>query len=114
VALISTAANVDTLEKTNKVIRLTTNKKSARQHPINFSILSGADANKFTLSGAVLTFKATAFKDRDDAAYRVNIQAIQMDNRWSTPRVEGIAKKTLTVTVHNRILRITTADVSTV
>jgi hypothetical protein len=39
-------------------------------------ILSGADANKFTLKGNKLTFEATDFEARSDVAYRVKVQGL--------------------------------------
>jgi hypothetical protein len=57
-----TTANVSTLEKTDKVIDLTANKSG-----VSFSITGNdTDGNKFSLSGATLTFKATDFKDQGD------------------------------------------------
>ncbi|VVM18474.1 hypothetical protein BSPWISOXPB_5178 [uncultured Gammaproteobacteria bacterium] len=108
---ITTAANVDTLEKTNKVIGLTaTPIKNTFFQLIGFAIVGGADVNKFTLNGSELTFKATEFKDGSDNTYRVNIKATWKNTWWNDFETDV---KTLTVTVHNRILRITTADVST-
>jgi hypothetical protein len=43
-----------------------------------FEIIDGEDANKFTLKGNELTFKATAFKARNNATYRVNIRATKL------------------------------------
>ena len=108
---ITTAANVDTLEKTNKVIGLTaTPIKNIFFQLTGFAIVGGADVNKFTLNGSELTFKATEFKDGSDNTYRVNIKATWKNSWWNDFETDV---KTLTVTVHNRILRITTADVST-
>ena len=108
---ITTAANVDTLEKTNKVIGLTaTPIKNIFFQLTGFAIVGGADVNKFTLNGSELTFKATEFKDGSDNTYRVNIKATWKNSWWNEFKTDV---KTLTVTVHNRILRITTADVST-
>jgi hypothetical protein len=45
-----------------------------------FEIIDGEDANKFTLKGNELTFKATAFKARNNATYRVNIRATKVEN----------------------------------
>jgi hypothetical protein len=57
-----TTANVSTPEKTDKVIDLTANKSG-----VSFSITGNdTDGNKFSLSGATLTFKATDFKDQGD------------------------------------------------
>jgi hypothetical protein len=36
--------------------------------------------HKFTLKGNELTFKATAFKARNNATYRVNIRATKVEN----------------------------------
>ncbi|CAC9436718.1 hypothetical protein [uncultured Gammaproteobacteria bacterium] len=104
--VIITADVFYTPENTDKVITLATNKGGA-----SFTILDDADASKFTLEeGNKLTFKATAFKARSDATYRVNIKATKGNEA---------TKKTLAVTVVAKnlddygVLRITTADVST-
>jgi hypothetical protein len=55
---ITTAANFDTLEKTNKVIRLTVIRNVDIFKLKGFAIVGGEDANKFTLNGSELTFKA--------------------------------------------------------
>ena len=108
--------NVSTPENTDKVIWLTTNKSG-----VNFTMIEGADANKFTLAGNELTFKGTAFEARSDATYRVKIKATRGNE--TTNRDDETTEKTLTVTVINPntgdnpdndgALRITTADVST-
>jgi hypothetical protein len=41
-----------------------------------FEIIDGEDANKFTLKGNELTFKATAFKARNNATYRVTLSGL--------------------------------------
>ncbi|VVM25562.1 hypothetical protein BSPWISOXPB_9246 [uncultured Gammaproteobacteria bacterium] len=40
--------------------------------------ITGGDADKFTLNGNKLTFKATALKDGNDATYRINIKATKV------------------------------------
>jgi hypothetical protein len=45
-----------------------------------FAIVGGEDANKFTLNGSELTFKAPEFQDGSDNTYRVNIKAT-----WKNP-----------------------------
>ncbi|VVM22918.1 hypothetical protein BSPWISOXPB_2648 [uncultured Gammaproteobacteria bacterium] len=65
-----------------------------------FEIIDGEDANKFTLKGDELTFKATAFKARNNATYRVNIRATKVENNIINFFVEAV-EKTLTVTVIN-------------
>jgi hypothetical protein len=72
---ITTAANFDTLEKTNKVIRLTVIRNVDIFKLKGFAIVGGEDANKFTLNGSELTFKAPEFQDGSDNTYRVNIKA---------------------------------------
>jgi type II secretory pathway component HofQ len=70
---ITTAANFDTLEKTNKVIMLTaTPIRSTVFQLIGFAIVGGADVNKFTLNGSELTFKAPEFQDGSDNTYNSN------------------------------------------
>jgi hypothetical protein len=68
--------------------------------------VGGEDANKFTLNGSELTFKAPEFQDGSDNTYRVNIKATW--SHWA--RGLRTAEKTLTVTVHDGKLHITTAD----
>ncbi|VVH58669.1 hypothetical protein, partial [bacterium endosymbiont of Bathymodiolus sp. 5 South] len=107
---ITTAANVDTLEKTNKVIRLTTaslGKANSLYSLVGFAILPSADNDKFTLNGSELTFKATDFKAQNNT-YRVNIKATWMSQMSNNDFRTDV--KTLTVTVHNGELHITTAD----
>jgi hypothetical protein len=74
---ISVVGAFSTPENTAKVIDLTTNGNNSDSGfiSIDFAILPGADANKFTLAGNKLTFKATDFEARSDVAYRVKVQA---------------------------------------
>ena len=94
---ITTADAFSTPENTNKVIALATNNKDPLMSDV-FEIIDGEDANKFTLKGDELTFKATAFKARSDATYRVNIKATKVENNAAKSFVEAV-EKTLTVTV---------------
>jgi hypothetical protein len=68
---ITTASNFSTPENTAKVIDLTADVAVRGDNSLDFAILSGADANKFTLKGNELTFEATDFEARSDVAYRV-------------------------------------------
>ncbi len=92
---ITTADAFSTPENTAKVIDLTTNVNNDSDFiSIDFAILPGADANKFTLAGNKLTFKATDFEARSDVAYRVKVQAtLRLLTFIKT------AEKTITVTV---------------
>jgi hypothetical protein len=63
------------LVNTAKVIDLTADVTVGSIDSLDFAILSGADANKFTLKGNQLTFEATDFEARINAAYRVKVQA---------------------------------------
>ncbi|VVM21701.1 hypothetical protein BSPWISOXPB_9947 [uncultured Gammaproteobacteria bacterium] len=72
---ITTASNFSTPENTAKVIDLTADVTVSGSNSLDFAILSGADANKFTLKGNKLTFEATDFEARSDVAYRVKVQA---------------------------------------
>ncbi|SHN93831.1 hypothetical protein BCLUESOX_1072, partial [bacterium endosymbiont of Bathymodiolus sp. 5 South] len=96
---ITTADAFSTPENTNKVITLATNNKDPLMYNV-FEIIDGEDANKFTLKGDELTFKATAFKARNNATYRVNIRATKVENNIINFFVEAV-EKTLTVTVIN-------------
>ncbi len=121
-ALRITTADVSTPENTDKVITLITNKSDTnlfRNMITTFDIGGGADAKRFTLAGNKLTFKATAFKARNNT-YRVNIRVLQSRfDRGFEGNLPETAYKTLTVTVTKNpdddgALRITTAaDVST-
>jgi hypothetical protein len=61
--------------KISAVIDLTADVAVRGDNSLDFAILSGADANKFTLKGNELTFEATDFEARSDVAYRVKVQA---------------------------------------
>jgi hypothetical protein len=74
--------NVSTPENTDKVIWLTTNKSG-----VNFTMIEGADANKFTLAGNELTFKGTAFEARSDATYRVSVITLSVFSGVETSAV---------------------------
>ena len=97
---ITTADAFSTPENTAKVIDLTTNGNNSDSGfiSIDFAILPGADANKFTLAGNKLTFKATDFEARSDVAYRVKVQAIRTV-RFGVLTSIITAEKTITVTV---------------
>ena len=95
---ITTADAFSTPENTAKVIDLTTNVNDSGFISIDFAILPGADANKFTLAGNKLTFKATDFEARSDVAYRVKVQAIRTV-RFGVLTSIITAEKTITVTV---------------
>ncbi len=90
---ITTGANFSTPENTAKVIDLTTD-GGVGFFSINFAILPGEDADKFTLVGNDLTFEATDFEAQSDATYRVKVRA----TRKATIQTD-IAEKTITVTV---------------
>jgi hypothetical protein len=74
------ATNFDTLEKTNKVIRLTAAPiRSTIFQLIGFAIVGGADVNKFTLNGSELTFKAPEFQDGSGmGGHDINIISIMI------------------------------------
>ncbi|CAC9495687.1 hypothetical protein [uncultured Gammaproteobacteria bacterium] len=95
---ITTADAFSTPENTAKVIDLTTNVNDSGFISIDFAILPGADANKFTLAGNKLTFKATDFEARSDVAYRVKVQAIRKVRLGVITSIIT-AEKTITVTV---------------
>ena len=97
---ITTEANISTPENTAKVIDLTTDVNSDIGFTlIDFAILPGADANKFTLAGNKLTFKATDFEARSDVAYRVKVQATKKVRILGVVASTMTAEKTITVTV---------------
>ena len=97
---ITTEANISTPENTAKVIDLTTDVNSDIGFTsIDFAILPGADANKFTLAGNKLTFKATDFEVRSDVAYRVKVQATKKVRILGVVASTMTAEKTITVTV---------------
>jgi hypothetical protein len=118
--LITTPDVVSTPENRDKLITLITDfgaKVNSRFFHLGFVILPSEDADKFTLkkgssSGTYeLTFKATAFKARDNA-YRVKVRAI-----WTNKAVHTVStsEKTLTVNVtktdlNDGELHITTAN----
>ncbi len=95
---ITTADAFSTPENTAKVIDLTTNVNDSGFISIDFAILPGADANKFTLAGNKLTFKATDFEARSDVAYRVKVQATRKVRLGVITSIIT-AEKTITVTV---------------
>jgi hypothetical protein len=64
--------------------------------------VGGEDANKFTLNGSELTFKAPEFQDGSDNTYRVNIKATW--SHWA--RGLRTAEKTLTVTGNSGALKV--------
>ncbi|VVM26946.1 hypothetical protein BSPWISOXPB_5634 [uncultured Gammaproteobacteria bacterium] len=100
-------------ENKNKTIRLAIN-KSADFGQIGyrfFTIVDGLDASKFTLKGRELTFKATAFKARNNT-YHVNIKVRFKKTVFSRKETAEI---TLSVTVtktnfNDEKLHITTAS----
>jgi hypothetical protein len=75
------------------VITLAVNRGKA-----TFDIIGG-DADKFTLNGNKLTFKATALKDGNDATYRINIKATKVFD-FGAP-LFATDEQTLVVTVTN-------------
>ena len=101
---ITTADAFFTPENVDKVITLTANKTVAA-----FTILGG-DEDKFSINGTKLTFKATDFKARKNATYRVSIIATRVI-MVNGHRVPETAVKELTVTVLKGVsFQITTAD----
>jgi hypothetical protein len=94
--------DVSAPENRNKVITLAVNKEipGVTSIKLDFEIVRGLDANKFTLVDNKLTFEAPAFNDRTDATYRVKIKATFAENSGAFPKTET-AEKTLTVTIIN-------------
>ena len=94
--------DVSAPENKNKVITLAVNKKipAVTSITLDFEIVRGLDANKFTLVGNKLTFEAPAFNDRTDATYRVKIKATFAETFGFKPKTET-AEKILTVTIIN-------------
>ena len=99
---ITTKANFFTPENTAKVIDLTSDIVPIGLDSVDFAILSGADANKFTLKGNQLTFEATDFEARINAAYRVKVQATFTERTFT-----GSIKSTRTV---DKNITVTVAD----
>ncbi|VVM26948.1 hypothetical protein BSPWISOXPB_5636 [uncultured Gammaproteobacteria bacterium] len=62
---------------------------------LDFEIVRGLDANKFTLVGNKLTFEAPAFNDRTDATYRVKIKATFAETFGFKPKTETAEKSSL-------------------
>ncbi|WP_139699769.1 autotransporter domain-containing protein, partial [bacterium endosymbiont of Bathymodiolus sp. 5 South] len=96
---ITTASNFSTPENTAKVIDLTADVTVSGSNSLDFAILSGADANKFTLKGNKLTFEATDFEARSDVAYRVKVQATFIARFIGAIISTETVDKTITVTV---------------
>jgi hypothetical protein len=105
--------DVSAPENRNKVITLAVNKEIPRVFSIklDFEIVRGLDANKFTLVDNKLTFEAPAFNDRTDATYRVKIKATFAENSGAFPKTET-AEKTLTVTIINPISKSSLIEVT--